>query len=785
MRSVRSLLNMATTLVVAAILMLNGLVWWGFNKGRDAADREHAVTQPAVEAMLRTRANVVQIQQFLTDVSATAEEGGYDEAKENLARAHKQLDVLAGLMPEHATEAAAIKASIDEFHAVGVTMAQAYIASGREAGNALMKEPEKGFDDRSVRLSSRLAELESLVRDAADQARGQSDRVSANARDFSLAIGLAIMALIIVGGRLAVNALLKQLGGEPQAAVDIAHRVAHNELDFPITVAPGDTTSLVSTLKLMQGNLRERIEAERKVAAENLRVRIALDNVSTGVMITDPDRTIIYANKAVHHILAEAESDIRKQLPNFSAAQLVGQNIDGFHKNPAHQAGVLAGLKSTYTANLKIGVRHMRVTANPVITREGERVGFVAEWGDRTAEVNVEAAVADMVQSAARGDFDRRLSLDGKEGFVHELSSQLNQLSEVTSTGLKDVARVLRSLADGDLTRTIEADYSGLFGQLKEDTNSTVARLREVVGQIKEASDAINTASKEIAAGNQDLSSRTEEQASSLEETSSSMEEINSTVKNNADNAHTAAELAKRSNVATERGGVMVKQVVETMRGIQSSSEKIADIIRVIDSIAFQTNILALNAAVEAARAGEQGRGFAVVATEVRNLAQRSATAAKEIKTLIDESVGKINGGVRLANETGETIEEVVDAFHQLSQLVNGIAGASREQATGIEQVSSAVTQMDEVTQQNAALVEEAAAAAESLQEQANGLVRAVDMFKLTAGTSHLPGPALRDATPRQLGKVRPAAAAPVSSKPARQIPPPQLAAAEEEWEEF
>ena len=751
MRSVRSQLNLATTLIVVAILILNGVVWWGFNEGIVAADHEHEVTQPAVEAMLRTRASVVQIQQFLTDVSVTAEEGGYDEAKENLTRAHKQIDSLARLMPEHATEAAAIKASIDEFHAVGVKMAQAYIASGREAGNAVMKAPETGFDDRGARLTDRLSELESLVRDAADQARGRSDAVTNKARNTSLAIGLMIVALIVVGGRMAVNALLKQLGGEPQRAVEIAHRVAHNELDFPIETAPGDTTSLISTLKLMQGNLRDRIEAERKVAAENLRIRIALDNVSTGVMITDPARNIIYANKAVNHILADAESDIRKQLPNFSAANLVGQNIDVFHKNPAHQAGVLAGLKSAYTANLQIGVRHMRVTANPVTTGEGERGGFVAEWSDRTGEVNVEEAVAAMVQSAARGDFEQRLSLDGKVGFVRELSSQLNQLSEVTSTGLKDVARVLRSLADGDLTRTIEADYSGLFGQLKDDTNSTVARLREVVGQIKESTDAINTASKEIAAGNQDLSSRTEEQASSLEETSSSMEEINSTVKNNAENARTAADLAKRSNVATERGGTMVKQVVETMSGIQSSSAKIADIIRVIDSIAFQTNILALNAAVEAARAGEQGRGFAVVATEVRNLAQRSATAAKEIKTLIDESVGKVNGGVRLAHETGETIEEVVDAFHQLSQLVNGIAEASREQASGIEQVSKAVSQMDEVTQQNAALVEEAAAAAESLQEQANGLSRAVGMFKLADGTVNLPGPALRDATPRRL----------------------------------
>ena len=238
----------------------------------------------------------------------------------------------------------------------------------------------------------------------------------------------------------------------------------------------------------------------------------------------------------------------------------------------------------------------------------------------------------------------------------------------------------------------------------------------------------------------------------------------------------------------------MVKQVVETMTGIQSSSQKIADIIGVIDSIAFQTNILALNAAVEAARAGEQGRGFAVVATEVRNLAQRSATAAKEIKALIAESVDKVESGAQLVNEAGSTMDEVVSSFQQVARLVMDITNASREQSSGIEQVTQAVSQMDEVTQQNAALVEEAAAAAESLEEQAHGLVQSVGMFKLAEGSSNLPGPVLRDATPRQIGaRPAPAASAPAPAKlppaklakPARQIPPPHLSDDEEAWEEF
>jgi methyl-accepting chemotaxis protein len=310
-----------------------------------------------------------------------------------------------------------------------------------------------------------------------------------------------------------------------------------------------------------------------------------------------------------------------------------------------------------------------------------------------------------------------------------------------------------------------------------------VERLREVVGRIKEASEAINTASKEIAAGNQDLSSRTEEQASSLEETASSMEELNATVKQNAENAKAANELAHSSNEIATRGGEMVKRVVATMDGIQDSSRKIADIIGVIDSIAFQTNILALNAAVEAARAGEQGRGFAVVATEVRNLAQRSATAAKEIKALIAESVDKVEGGAKLVQQAGSTMDEVVNSFQRVAALVGDITAASREQSSGIEQVTQAVSQMDEVTQQNAALVEEAAAAAESLEEQAQGLVQTVGSFKLAEGGAV--GEPLRTLaeTPRLAGTDRPKAAH--ASAKAKLIPPPHLAGETEEWEEF
>ena len=301
---------------------------------------------------------------------------------------------------------------------------------------------------------------------------------------------------------------------------------------------------------------------------------------------------------------------------------------------------------------------------------------------------------------------------------------------------LQEAVDVADAVAKGDLTRNIEVQSRDEVGKLLQALRDMNDSLTGIVGEMRNATDSITTASQEIAAGNADLSQRTEEQASSLEETASSMEELTSTVRQNAENARQANQLATSASDIAVQGGKVVGDVVHTMASISDSSKKIVDIISVIDSIAFQTNILALNAAVEAARAGEQGRGFAVVAGEVRNLAQRSAGAAKEIKALIDDSVSKVDVGAKQVDQAGATMTEIVQAVKRVTDIMSEIAAASNEQSAGIDQVNQAIAQMDQVTQQNAALVEEAAAAAESMEEQALNLKQAMSVFKLN-GRAH------------------------------------------------
>ncbi|MDO8293715.1 MAG: methyl-accepting chemotaxis protein, partial [Gallionella sp.] len=484
------------------------------------------------------------------------------------------------------------------------------------------------------------------------------------------------------------------------------------------------------------------VTEQRQKELEVARLQSAINGATSNLMLCDDNLNIVYANPAVMAMFRNRAAELRQAFPGFDPDNLMGQNIDKFHKNPAHQRALLKD-RSRLPAKAEIKVLDLEFEVNATMINgpAGEYMGNMVEWKDITEQKDAERQIRALVAEAGLGEFSKRIDTSRFGGFFQQLGTLLNSLMDVSEKSMTDVAEVIQQLAQGDLTGGIEAEYHGLFGRLKTDVNGTVENLRTMVDQIREGAININTSASEISQGNTDLSQRTEEQASSLEETASSMEQMTSAVKSSADNARQANQLAAGARDQAERGGDVVGKAVAAMSEINRASKKIADIIGVIDEIAFQTNLLALNAAVEAARAGEQGRGFAVVAAEVRNLAQRSAQAAKEIKSLIKDSVEKVEEGSRLVGDSGKTLDEIVTAVKKVSDIIEEIAAASQEQSAGIEQVNKAITQLDEVTQQNAALVEQAAASSESMDEQASALTELMGFFR-TGEQEQAPAPA-------------------------------------------
>lgn len=541
----------------------------------------------------------------------------------------------------------------------------------------------------------------------------------------ALSLGILIVLAVLLG-----IVISRSVGRPITAGVAVASRIAKGHLDNTIHIKTHDELGeLANALRSVQANLIANDDSERQ-KDEFGRIKQALDCANISTLLADTNQEIVYANRAAIRLFSNNESELQNAgLSDLRASALVGNALNVFKQFDQLYGLTIDQLNGEKVIQIEAGALTLQVTLTPVIDEDGQRLGTVLEWLDRSREVSAEQEVQSMVDAAARGDFSQRIDTDNMKGYNARIASMLNKLASISEVGLNDTLRVLKALAGGDLAERIDADYEGVFAELKEACNTTSKQLHGIVDQISNSAEEVRSGAAEISVGNIDLSNRTEQQAENLEETAAAMEEMAATVDQNAKNAHQANLLAEGARADAESGGEVAAQAVTAVGEISTASKKIVDIISVIDEIAFQTNLLALNAAVEAARAGEQGRGFAVVASEVRNLAGRSAAAAKQIKGLIEDSVEKVDQGAKLVEQSGEALTAIVSSVIEVSDTVSMIANASTEQTEGIRQINSSMAQIDDMTKRNAALVKEAAVTSQAVGEQASQLDELIQFF--------------------------------------------------------
>jgi len=487
---------------------------------------------------------------------------------------------------------------------------------------------------------------------------------------------------------------------------------ANNDFSQVIEVFSGDKKVVSDTVE----SVRQKMEAAAIEATANLRVKSALDSASSPVVVSDANQRVVYLNHAAKTLLNRYENTLRTLIPGFNMRELeAGGELSTFFASPQSREALRQAQFGMQSAEINSPDLVFNMTLAPVMNRQGDLQGLVMELVDRTMDVAIEEEVAHIVAAAAEGDFAQRIDLKNKLGFHKTLSEGVNRMLETTQDGLQDVGRVLSALASGDMTQTIEAEYSGLFAQVKEDVNNTITRLKEVIRDVRQNSDSLNNAAVEIAKTSQSISNGASSQAAGVEEVSASIEEMAASIQQNSENSRVTDQIATKAALEAKEGGVAVAGTLQAMREIASK-------IGIVDDIAYQTNLLALNAAIEAARAGEHGKGFAVVATEVRKLAERSQVAAQEIGDLATNSV-------KTAERAGNLLEEMVPAINRTSDLVQEITAASSEQTNGVQQINQAMMNLNQQTQQNAAASEELAATAEEMSAQAQTLQRMMAFF--------------------------------------------------------
>lgn len=700
-------INLLSTTTQDGGLVSDVLAFSNFLQSKERAGVERALLASAFAA------DEIKPQMFMKYIKLKAEQNTYLKVFNAIASAHFR-EIVSNTVSGDVLEKAAKYRAIVESKTSGF---------GIDSGTWFSVQTDK--INLLKKAEDRLAKA--FIADAANMADTAST---------SLMIMSIITILIIIGSTIITIIVLRGVLRAVNSAVTISNAIAEGDFSAKVDTSLNDEIGmLLKSLDKMKTTLFEKMEAEKKDRDSMLRIKTALDQVNAMVMIADTNHEIFYINHAMHDAFRQMQEDLRAKqaTQGFTADKVIGTTPLNYHSDPSYIRTLIERLDSSgYKSEQKeIGNKIMGVTANAVINDEGERIATVIEWDDRTNAERVEKEVAEIISAAQAGDLTKRLSVEEKQGFFLGLSEGINTLVHVNEQLVDDLARVLNAMAQGDLTERVTNHYEGAFGKLKDNTNETVAKLTELIGGVRNIAQEVSTGTSEIMDGNHTLSDRTQQQAAAIEQTAASVEEMTSTVEQNADNSRQASQLAMSARGQAEDGGEIVSRAVEAMSGITSSSKKIADIINLIDEIAFQTNLLALNAAVEAARAGDAGRGFAVVAGEVRTLAERSAEAAKEIKVLIHTSVENVETGSRLVDESGEALNEIVSSVQKVTDIIAEIAAASQEQSSGIQQINKAITSMDSAVQQNAALVEETSAASSSLNDQANAMRDMVAAFNL------------------------------------------------------
>ncbi len=582
-----------------------------------------------------------------------------------------------------------------------------------EGRKQLFGEARKVYGEANAAIEKLIAYNDKLAQEQASSAQAAAQSSVRNG-------AIAAFAALLVGVGLLVSTLRRvsaDLGADPAEVRSMVDRVASGDLDAQLTLRAGDDSSVMARMKVMVEALR----ASAATARENLRIRQALDASASNVMIADENHDIVYVNGAMQKMMSAAAPALRTAVPGLDAANLVGSNIDRFHRNPAHQRSMIDAMDRPRRVPLKIGGMEFVLALVPIQdAATGRRVGTTVEWVDRTQEVAIEAELQQIIASAADGEFSVRVSLEGKEGAFLQMAQGINKMLENGESGLNEVNRVLEGLGRGDLTQTIDRDFGGVFGQLKDNVNRTVSTLATTIAKVRTTAGTLSNAVAQVSSTAQSLSQGANEQAASVEETSSSVEQMTASIGHTSENAKVTDGMARQAAGEAAEGGKAVADTVTAMK-------KIADKIGIVDDIAYQTNLLALNAAIEAARAGEHGRGFAVVAAEVRKLAERSQVAAQEIGSLASTSV-------QTAERAGSLLTQIVPAIGKTSDLVQEISAASGEQTAGVSQINQAMGQLTQLTNHNASAAEELAATAEEMASMAEELEGSMRVFKVAEG---------------------------------------------------